>query len=195
MANTLADSGVDFLILEMMLDIEHASRALEAAVGTGLPVWVGISCSLEDNGAVVGWDLAREGRSAADHTPPQPLQLDEIINALRKSGGDVFGIMHSTVRATTPGLQVLCECWNGPIMAYPETLRHAEPPADQTDQLSTLSILDADDVSPEVFAEVCCGWVSQGVQIIGGCCGTTIEHIQVMIQRLPVQATNRSPVS
>ncbi|GIS88517.1 MAG: hypothetical protein CM1200mP18_12270 [Gammaproteobacteria bacterium] len=30
----MADSGVDFLFLEMMLDIEHASRALEAAVGT-----------------------------------------------------------------------------------------------------------------------------------------------------------------
>ena len=193
-ANTLADSGVDFLILEMMLDIEHASRALEAAVGTGLPVWVGISCSLEENGAVVGWDLATQGHCTADHTPPQPLPLDEIINALRKIGGDVFGIMHSTVGATTPGLQVLCERWNGPIMAYPETLRRTEPPADQTDQLPTPSFLDADDVSPEVFAEVCRGWVSQGVQIIGGCCGTTIEHMQAMMQRLPAQATNRSPI-
>ena len=194
MANTLADSGVDFLILEMMLDIDHASRALEAAVGTGLPVWVGISCSLEDDGAVVGWDLATQGRITADHRPPLPLPLGEIIDALQKIGGDVFGIMHSTVGATTPGLQVLCERWAGPVMAYPETMRGDQPPVDQADRLPTPSFLDVGDLSPEIFAEACRGWVNQGVQIIGGCCGATIEHMQAMIARLPAQVGNRSPV-
>ena len=194
MANTLADSGVDFLILEMMLDIDHASRALEAAVGTGLPVWVGISCSLEDDGAVVGWDLATQGRITADHRPPLPLPLGEIIDALQKIGGDVFGIMHSTVGATTPGLQVLCERWTGPVMAYPETMRSTQLPADQADRLPTPSFLDVGNVSPDIFAEACRGWVNQGVQIIGGCCGATIEHMQAMIARLPAQVGNRSPV-
>ena len=194
MANTLADAGVDFLILEMMLDIEHASRALEAAVGTGLPVWVGISCSLENDGAVVGWDLATQGRITADHAPPLPLPLDEIIDALQKIGGDVFGIMHSTVGATTPGLQVLCERWTGPVMAYPETMQSTQLPADQADRLPTPSFLDVGNVSPDIFAEACRGWVNQGVQIIGGCCGATIEHMQAMIARLPAQVGNRSPV-
>ena len=194
MANTLADSGVDFLILEMMLDIEHASRALEAAVGTGLPVWVGISCSLENDGAVVGWDLATQGRITADHVPPLPLPLDEIVDALQKIGGDVFGIMHSTVGATTPGLQVLCERWTGPVMAYPETMRSTQLPADQADRLPTPSFLDVGNVSPDIFAEACRGWVNQGVQIIGGCCGATIEHMQAMIARLPAQVGNRLPV-
>ena len=194
MANTLADSGVDFLILEMMLDIDHASRALEAAVATGLPVWVGVSCSLEDDGAVVGWDLATQGRITADHTPPLPLPLDEIIDALQKIGGDVFGIMHSTVEATTPGLQVLCERWTGPVMAYPEATCSAQPPTDQTDRLPPPSFLDSGTVSPEIFAEACRGWIDQGVQIIGGCCGTTIEHMQAMIDRLPAQVGDRLPV-
>ena len=194
MANTLADAGVDLLILEMMLDIEHASRALEAAVGTGLPVWVGISCSLENDGSVVGWDLATQRRITADHTPPLPLPLDEIIDALQKIGGDVFGIMHSTVGATTPGLQVLCERWAGPVMAYPETMRGDQPPVDQADRLPTPSFLDVGDLSPEIFAEACRGWVDQGVQIIGGCCGTTIEHMQAMIGRLPAQVGDRLPV-
>jgi len=194
MANTLADAGVDFLILEMMLDIDHASRALEAAVGTGLPVWVGISCSLEDDGAVVGWDLATQGRITADHRPPLPLPLGEIIDALQKIGGDVFGIMHSTVGATTPGLQVLCERWTGPVMAYPETMQSTQLPADQADRLPTPSFLDVGNVSPDIFAEACRGWVNQGVQIIGGCCGATIEHMQAMIARLPAQVGNRSPV-
>ena len=194
MANTLADSGVDFLILEMMLDIEHASRALEAAVETGLPVWVGISCSLENDGAVVGWDLATQGRITADHAPPLPLPLDEIIDALQKIGGDVFGIMHSTVGATTPGLQVLCERWTGPVMAYPETMQSSQLPADQAGRLPTPSFLDVGNVSPDIFAEACRGWVDQAVQIIGGCCGATIEHMQAMIARLPAQVGNRLPV-
>jgi len=49
------------------------------------------------------------------------------------------------------------------------------------------SFPDAGNVSPEIFAEACHGWVDQGVQIIGGSCGTTIEHMRVMIDRLPAQ--------
>ena len=39
--------------------------------------------------------------------------------------------------------------------------------------------------SPEAFAEVCRSYVENGVQIIGGCCGTTIEHIRAMVDALP----------
>ena len=101
--------------------------------------------------------------------------------------------MHSTVGATTPGLQV-CERWTGPVMAYPETTRAVHPPVDQTDRLLAPSFLDVGNVSPEIFAEACRGWIDQGVQIIGGCCGTTIEHMQAMIDRLPAQVGDRLPV-
>lgn len=40
-------------------------------------------------------------------------------------------------------------------------------------------------VEPAVFAAHCRDWVEGGVQIIGGCCGTTIEHIRAMIEALP----------
>ena len=79
-------------------------------------------------------------------------------------------------------------------MAYPETTWSAQPPADQTDRLPTPNFPDAGNVSPEIFAEACRGWVDQGVQIIGGCCGTTIEHMRAMIDRLPAQVGDRLPV-
>jgi len=79
-------------------------------------------------------------------------------------------------------------------MAYPETMRGDQPPVDQADRLPTPSFLDVGDLSPEIFAEACRGWVDQGVQIIGGCCGTTIEHMQAMIGRLPAQVGDRLPV-
>ena len=40
-------------------------------------------------------------------------------------------------------------------------------------------------VKPEDFAAHCRRWVESGVQIIGGCCGTTIHHIRAMVDRLP----------
>lgn len=40
-------------------------------------------------------------------------------------------------------------------------------------------------VAPDDFARHCRTWVEQGVQIIGGCCGTTIHHIQAMVEALP----------
>ena len=41
-AQTLAESGVDLILMEMMTDIEHSSRVITAAVETGLPVWLSL---------------------------------------------------------------------------------------------------------------------------------------------------------
>ena len=45
MADTLAEAGCDLLVMEMLMDVEHGARVTEAALATGLPVWVGISTS------------------------------------------------------------------------------------------------------------------------------------------------------
>ena len=43
-AKILKEEGVDLLILEMILDIDHSKILLNSALETGLPVWVGLSC-------------------------------------------------------------------------------------------------------------------------------------------------------
>ncbi len=178
MATALADGGADLIVLEMMLDIDRASRALEAALATGLPVWVGVSCSRRADGSMVGWDLAIEerGNLARDHMAREALPLADIIAALTAIGGDVYGIMHSSIAATTPGLDILRGVWKGPVMAYPETLAF-----DAADHQPRVTIPPAD------FAVACRGWVASGVQIVGGCCGTTIEHIRAMTVDLPAK--------
>ena len=70
MAETLAAAGVDLILMEMMRDIDRASLATAAAVETGLPVWIGLSCSLLTDGSAVAWDMHTEepaDRLAADH--------------------------------------------------------------------------------------------------------------------------------
>ena len=169
LAETLAEAGVDLLLMEMMSDVERATIVTQAAVATGLPVWIGISCTLRDDGSVTAWDMQVEeppGRLAADHRAQEPITLEPIIDALIALGPKVVGIMHSTVRATSPGLELLFQRWDGPVMAYPEAA-------------------DSHEVEPAVFAAHCRSWVEGGVQAIGGCCGTTIHHIRSMVSELP----------
>ncbi len=169
MAQTLAAAGVDLILLEMMTDIEPAGMVAEAAAETGLPVWIGLSCSLLDDGSAGAWDIQMEEpaeKLAADHVRQERRPLAPLIDALTSFEPQVMGIMHSTVEAMGPGLDVLFRRWNGPVMAYPETAAaHA--------------------VEPAAFAAHCRRWVEGGVQIIGGCCGTTIEHIRALVEALP----------
>ena len=176
MADTLAEAGCDLLVMEMMMDVERASQATEAALATGLPVWVGISTSRGPGGEMIGWDIAREGggRLPAGYEPPAHEALETIVDVLTALGPQVAGIMHSTHKSTTPGLDILFERWSGPVMAYPEATR--------SDSVSHAARAV---VEPEDFASHCRRWVESGVQIIGGCCGTTIGHIRAMVDRLP----------
>ena len=176
MADTLAEAGCDLLVMEMMMDVERASRATQAALATGLPVWVGISASRGSGGEMVGWDIAREadGRLPKGYEPPACEALETIIDALTALGPQVTGIMHSSFESTGPGLEVLFARWSGPVMAYPEVMVF-----DSTNHRARVL------VEPEDFASHCRGWVESGVQIIGGCCGTTIGHIRAMVDRLP----------
>ena len=175
LADTLAEAGCDLLLMEMMLETEHSIRLMEAAVATGLPVWTGISTSRGPDGKMVGWHQGNEDPHMLpdeyEQGPTQPLEI--IIDALTALGPQVVGIMHSSFKSTGPGLEVLFERWSGPVMAYPE--------ANGYDAVTRGPM----PVEPDDFATHCRGWVESGVQIIGGCCGTTIHHIRAMVDQLP----------
>ena len=176
MADALAAAGADLILLEMMSDITHASLVAEAAAATGLPVWIGVSCALLPDGNVSAWDMHTvepADNLDASHAPQQILPLAGVIDSMAAFEPQVMGIMHSTADAMGPGLDALAGQWSGPRMAYPE----ATGPYF---------------IEPDEFAERCRGWVDGGVQIIGGCCGTTIEHIRAMVDALPVDRDLRS---
>jgi len=167
-AELLAEAGVDLILMEMMMDIEQASLAVEAATATGLPVWVGFSCGLAEDGAVV--------MRYRDSAP-----FDEVIDAVMGVGGTVAGVMHSTVEVTTPALEVLMGKWQGPVAAYPESGSFKMPEWQFVDL-----------ITPRTFAAQCRTWVESGVQIVGGCCGIGPAHIKAMSMGLPRKAGARS---
>ena len=148
MAETLAAAGVDLILMEMMSDIEHASRATQAAVDTGLPVWVGVSCSLRDDGSLTAWDIHTEEpaeRLSDAHLVREPMPLESVIDAMTSFGPQVVGLMHSRVESIGPGLGVVRQRWHGPVRAYPETS-------------------GSDKLEPETFAAHCERGVEGGVR-------------------------------
>ena len=173
-AHTLATSGVDLILMEMMSDIGRSSLAISAAMETGLPVWIGTSCTLSDDGSVSAWNQHSEEpatRLSPDHLRAEDKSYDTLIEAMLPFQPQVMGVMHSTLETTNAGLQTLYEHWQGPIMAYPETSSEVRKGI-------------SEQVEPSSFASHCHDWVDSGVQIIGGCCGTTIEHIRTMVDEL-----------
>ncbi len=159
-----AEAGVDLIVLEMMLDLDGAIPCTTAAVESGLPVWVGFSASLRD-GAVIGYHEGTRKRPTID--------FGELIDTIMAIGGEATGVMHSFMETTGPALDVLADRWPGPKMAYAETgaFRNPDWVFEQV-------------VSVEEYAHAVDGWVrDQGVQIIGGCCGTGPDHIRALHER------------
>jgi S-methylmethionine-dependent homocysteine/selenocysteine methylase len=174
LAEGLADAGVDLIIAEMMRDIENASIVIKAAVSTGLPVFIGFSAMMAENGIDVRslrWKNADDTTSAHD--------FGEMVEALKPLGGQAAGIMHTRVEDTGAALEVLCQHWSGPLLAYAETGRLILPDW-RYQEVS----------SPENYAAEIEGWIEHyGVQIVGGCCGTGPEHIRVLRQLLDQRKT------
>jgi S-methylmethionine-dependent homocysteine/selenocysteine methylase len=159
-AEVLAESGVDVIALEMMRDIEQTTYAVEAAVAMGLPVWVGFSCKITEEGTVVLWD--------GEHT------LVEALEMIPSLGTSLVSIMHTLTEDTPAALREVSECWSGPVGAYPHSGEFIMP---------NWQFIDV--ISPEDFTRQAQGWTGMGLQLVGGCCGIGPEHIRLLKERLP----------
>ena len=51
------------------------------------------------------------------------------------------------------------------------------------------------DVSAEKFAEIVSGFAGQGALILGGCCGTTPEHIRLLVERVKKMEAEKKIIS
>jgi len=151
LAALFAANGVDLLMLEMLQHPESAARACEAANASGLPFWAGISCRLRD-GLV----------SFNEPVAPASAILDAIV-PFEPAG---ITVMHSPLSAIAPALTAIRSQWHGPVGAY------AELPYDEDPTVSS-----NERITPEAYAAEAQRWLADGLQLLGGCCGTTPAHI------------------
>lgn len=153
LAETLAEAGAELLLLEMMQETRHAPLACEAARAVGLPVWLGVSCRLGAGAALVGFDF-----------PLVP--LGTTLDVLLAFNPAAVLVMHSPIEAVSPALAELRTRWAGTTGAYPE-IGDGSPHAPHP-------------VGPGELAAQATEWIARGARIVGGCCGTTPEHIRAI---------------
>ena len=160
MARTLAESGADLILMEMMSDPALANPAIAAARETGLPVWVGCSCRRNPQGQPVSFAV-------------EDLSPAAMLESIRVEGAAAVGIMHTPVEFIGPVIEVIRTQWEGPVMAYPDSGGRFEMPRWITDP-----------IPPAEFADAALGWIDEGAQIVGACCGFGVEYIDALANAL-----------
>jgi homocysteine S-methyltransferase len=157
LAAALVASGCELIMLEMMYDPKRMPLAITAALETGLPLWLGLSARLGDDGRLLG------------HAAAPPTAFADIVALLPGAGIDVAGVMHSSATATDPALDAVRRTFSGPLMAYPDSGYFEMP-----------NWRFVDVMAPDDFAGHCRRWADAGVQVLGGCCGLGVEHIEAL---------------
>ena len=166
-AYTLAEAGVDLLVGEMLIRTLDAVAFVEAATETGLPIWVGYSCQNQRGRQYLGV----EGNVGKETIP-------EAVAAVESKGIAAMFIMHSLPEDTGPGLRELSQCTSLPFGAYAHIVRRStKDMANLRDDMSEAIVADPG-LPPDEYLQLAREWAELGAQIIGGCCGTTPEHIK-----------------
>ena len=157
LATLLGATGCDLIILEMMYDPKRIGLVFEAAAQTGLPVWAGFSARRGPNGNVLSFARERE------------IPFREITGFLDDYDVAAAGVMHSDSNVIHDAVTELKSNFTGSLMAYPDS-GNFEMPHWQFEDI----------ITPEELLRFATDWVTDGVQIIGGCCGLSPEHITAL---------------
>jgi len=151
-AEALAAGGVDLFIVETFSDLSEIEQAvLGCRDAADLPV-------------IAQMTVQVDGKTVYGADPPQiALRLDEL-------GADVIGLNCSVGPAITlKAIQQMAEVTSRPLSAMPN--------AGLPREIEGRTIYMA---APEYFAEYTRHFIRAGVRFVGGCCGTTPEHIRAM---------------
>jgi len=151
----LADNGCDFILLELMYRPDRIDIIFDSASKVGLPVWAGFSSRNKDGLIALTTDYE--------------YSFKKMITNVKHHKLDAVGIMHCDIGVIEESIKELREIYDLPIMAYPEVAVFDFPRYDMSNV-----------IQPNDYLVEAKKWKDAGAQIIGGCCGTTVEHIKLL---------------
>jgi homocysteine S-methyltransferase len=151
-AQGLDEGGVDLFVLETFRDVNEMGAAI-AAVRSVSSKPIVAQMTIEDDG------------NTLDGTPPE-----QFAPELEKRGADVIGVNCSIGPAHM--LETIER-----IGAVTRARLSAQPNAGRPRDIEGRNIYLS---SPEYMASYARRFALQGVRLVGGCCGTTPEHIRQM---------------
>ncbi len=164
----LCEAGADLIVIETVSDLYEIQEAAAAAKqACTLPLVTSVTFTRDDR-TVLGDDPAKVART------------------LHQSGADVIGVNCSGGPAQL--LRILKQMHQ----AVPEGRFWVKPNAGWPEQIGGRIMYPAD---PEYFAEYAAAFREAGASVVGGCCGTTPQHIAAMRRALdaaPTATTNHT---
>ena len=166
--SALAAAGVDLLILETFSDLYEMKEALQAAKQVDPELVV-----------IASMTFTRDDLTLLGDTP------DKVARSLSQFGADMIGVNCSGGPAQI--LRILKQM----KQAVPGALISVMPNAGWPEQVGGRIMYPA---APEYFGDYAVMFRNQGANVIGGCCGTTPDHIAFMRQALDSEPVSYEPV-
>jgi 5-methyltetrahydrofolate--homocysteine methyltransferase len=173
LAYGLLEGGVDLLLIETVYDLLSGKAAIAAC-----------HRAMERHGRIVPIQVQVTIEMTGRMLPGT--EIGAAITSLAPLGIDVIGL----------------NCATGPVEMY-EPLRQlsetAPMPLSCLPNAGLPSVVNGKmhyDLSPEALAEHLSKFVTEyGVQLVGGCCGTTPEHLARVVEAVrPLKAATRKPI-
>jgi methionine synthase / methylenetetrahydrofolate reductase(NADPH) len=154
-AAALVEGGVDLLLLETFADLEQLQIALAVARQFGLPV-------------IASMAFLERGRI------PGGMTVERVAQELAAAGADCLGAnCGAGTLEMTRNIQRMASATQLPLAAYANS---GFPEYVDGRYLYR--------TTPDYFAERALETAQAGANLVGGCCGTTPDHIRLLAQRL-----------
>ncbi len=156
--HALVHAGVDVIIIETMTDFYEVREAILAAreIDAAMPI-------------IASMTFTRDDRTLLGDTP------EKVATSIHATGAEVIGI----------------NCSGGPLQllrilkkmkaAVPNGIFSVMPNAGWPEQQDGRIMYPA---GPEYFGEYAISFWQAGAKVLGGCCGTTPEHIQAIFRKI-----------
>ncbi|MBP8998428.1 MAG: bifunctional homocysteine S-methyltransferase/methylenetetrahydrofolate reductase [Anaerolineaceae bacterium] len=152
----LVNAGVDLLILETMTDVYEIVEAITAAreVAGDIPI-------------IASMTFTRDNRTLLGDSPAQ------VAKRLYEAGADIIGANCSG------GPNQVLNLLRQMRQAVPQAIFSVMPNAGWPEQVEGRIMYPA---APEYFGSYALSFWQAGASVVGGCCGTTPEHIAAMVR-------------
>ncbi len=152
--SALLTAGVDLIIIETITDLYEIREAIRAChdLDPNIPI-------------IASMTYTRDDRTLLGDSPAK------VARKIKEYGADIIGVNCSG--GPSQILRVLKQMHQ----AVPDGQFSAMPNAGWPEQMSGRIMYPA---SPDYFSEYALAFWEAGAKVIGGCCGTTPQHISVM---------------
>jgi len=147
----LAEAGVDLILIETMNTIQEAAAAARAAQTTGLPV-------------LISWTCGADGK-ILDGT-----SISKAVLSLESSKPAAFLVNCTPAKNIIPALKKIRDVSKVPFGAY-ANIGKPEP---------VFGWEFTNELDAAAYAREVKSWIQEGAKIVGGCCGTSPDHISAL---------------